>query len=89
MLADEVIGAVPSPDLLRPRSDVDVHVGSGIQFPSSTGCNHLFGVPDPYGIHNTWLSLSLLGLSSFETATLKNFCVVSHVGPVTPRLSRG
>ena len=83
------MGVVPSPDLLRPRSDVDVHVGSGIRFPSSIGCNHLFGVRDPYGIHNTWLSLSLLGLSSFETATLKNFRAASHVGPVTPRLLRG
>ena len=80
---------VPSLDLLRPRSDVDVHVGSGIRFPSLTRYNHLFDVRDPYGIHNTWLSLSLLGLSSFETATLKNFRAASHVGLVTPRLSRG
>ena len=80
---------VPGPDLLRPQSDVDVHVGSSIRFPSSARCNHLFGVCDPYGIHNTWLGLSLLGLSSFETATLKTFRVASHVGPVTPRLSRG
>ena len=50
-------------DLLRPRSGEDVHVGSGIKFPSSSGCNHLFGVHDPCGIHNTWLSLFLLGLS--------------------------
>ena len=89
MLVDKVMGAVPSLDLLRPRSDVDVHVGSCIRFPSSIGCNHMFGVRDPYGIHNTWLSLSLLGLSSFETATLKTFRVVSHVRPMTPRLSRG
>ena len=81
--------AVPSPDLLRPRSGEDDHVGSGIQFPSSAKCNHLLGVHDPYGIHNTWLSLSLLGLSSFETATLKTFRAASHVRPVTPRLSRG
>ena len=80
---------MPSLDLLRPQSDVNVHVGSGIQFPSSSGCNHLFGVRDPYGIHNTWLSLSLLGLSSFETATLKTFLVASHGGPVKPMLSRG
>ena len=89
VLADEVMGAVPSPNFLRPRSDVDVHVGSGIRFPSLAGCNHLFGAHDPYGIHNTWLSLSLLGLSLFETATLKTFHVVSHVGPVILRLSRG
>ena len=80
---------VPSLDPLRPRSGEDVHVESGIQFPSSVGCNHLFGVYDPYGIHNTWLSPSSLGLSSFETATLKTFRAASHVGPVTPRLSRG
>ena len=43
-LADEVMGVVPGPDLLRPRSNEDVRVESGIQFPSSTGCNHLFGV---------------------------------------------
>ena len=89
MLADEVIEAVPGSDLLRSRSDEDVHVGSGIRFPSSDGCNHLFGVRDPNGIHNTWLSLSLLGLSSFETATLKTFRAASLVGPATPRLSRG
>ena len=55
--------AVPGPNLLRPRSNEDVHVGSGIQFPSSAGCNHHFGVHDPYGIHNTWLSSTSLGLS--------------------------
>ena len=83
------MGAVPGLDLLRPRSGEDVHVGSGIQFPSLVGFNHMFGVHDPYGIHNTWLSPFSLGLSSFETTTLKIFCVASHVGPVTPRLSRG
>ena len=88
-LADEVMGAMPSPDLLRPRSGEDVHVGLGIQFPSSAEFNHLFGVYDPYGIHNTWLSPSSLGLSSSEMTTLKNFRAASHVGPVTPRLSKG
>ena len=83
------MGAVPSPDLLRPQSGEDVHVGSGIQFPSSTGCNHLFSVHDPYGIHNTWLSPSSLGLSSSKMATLRTSRAASHVGPVTPRLSRG
>ena len=83
------MGAVPGPDLLRPRSGEDVHVGSGIQFPSSTVYNHLFDVHDPCGIHNTCLSLFLLGLSSSEMATLKTFRVVSRVGLVTPRLSRG
>ena len=81
--------AVSGLDLLRPRSGEDVHFGSGIQFPSSAGCNHLFGVHDPYGIHNTWLSVSSMGLSSSETATLKTFRAASHVRPVTPRLSRG
>ena len=83
------MGTVPGLDLLRPRSGEDVHVGSGIQFPSSAGCNHLFGVHDPYGIHNIWLSLFSLGLSSFEMATLKTFRAASRVGLVTPRLSRG
>ena len=67
----------------------DVHVGSGIQFPSLAGCNHLFGVHDPYEIHNTWLSSSSLGLSSSETTTLQTFRASSHVGPMTLRLSRG
>ena len=79
---------VPGPDLLRPRSGRAVHVGSGIQFLSSAECNHLFGVHDPYGIHNTWLSLFLLGLSS-EMATLKTFHAAPSVGPVIPRLSKG
>ena len=29
-LADEVMGAVPGPDLLKPRSGKDVHIGLGI-----------------------------------------------------------
>ena len=80
---------MPSPDLLWPRSDEDVHVESGIQFPSSIGCNHLFGVHDPCGIHNTWLSLFLLGLSSSEMATLRTFRVAPRVRLMIPRLSRG
>ena len=83
------MGTVSGPDLLRPRSGEDDHDRSGNQFPSSTGYNHLFGVHDPYGIHNIWLSLSSLGLSSFETTTLKFFHVASHARSVTPRLSRG
>ena len=83
------MGAVPGPDLLRPRNGEDVHVRSSIQFPSSVGCNHLFGVRDPYGIHNTWLSLFLLGQSSSETTTLKIFRAAPCVGPVILRLSRG
>ena len=83
------MGAVPGPDFLRPRSSEDVHVGLGIQFPSSVGCNHLFCVHDPYGIHNTWLSLFSLGLSSSKMATLKKFRVASRIRPVTPRLPRG
>ena len=88
-MANEVMGVTLSPDLLRPRRGEDAHVRLGIQFPSSVGCNHMFGVHDPYGIHNTWLSPSLLGLSSSEMATLKHFRVASHVGPVTSRPSRG
>ena len=80
---------MPGLDLLRSRSDEDVLVGSGIQFLSSAGCNHLFNVHDPYGIHNNWLSLSSLGLSSSETATSKTFRAASHVELVIPRLSRG
>ena len=83
------MGAVHGPDLLRPRNDKDVLVGSGIQFLSSAGCNHLFSVHDPYGIHNTWLSLSSLGLSSSGTTTSKNFRVASHIEPVILRLLRG
>ena len=88
-LAEEVMGAVPGPDLLRPRRGEDVFVGSCIQFLSSTGCNHLFDVHDLYGIHNTLLSLSSLGLSSSETATFKTFHAASRVKPVISRLSRG
>ena len=83
------MGAVPGPNLLRSRSGEDVHVGSGIQFPFSVECNHLFCVHDPCGIHNTWLSLFSLGLSSSKMATLKTFRAVSCVGPVTPRQLRG
>ena len=83
------MGVVSGPDLLRPRSGEDVHVRSGIQFSSSTECNHLFDVHDPYGIHNTWLSPSSLGLSSSEKATLKTFRATSHIGLVKPRLLRG
>ena len=83
------MGKVPGLDLMRPRSGEDVHVRSGIQFPSSVGCNHLFRVHDPYEIHNTWLSLFSLGMFSSETTTLKTFRAASHVGPVTPRLLRG
>ena len=86
-LADEIMRAVPSPDLLRPRSGEDVHFELGIQFLSSAGCNYLFGVHDPCGVHNTWLSLFSLGLSSFEMATLKTFRhAASRIGPVTSRL---
>ena len=83
------MGAALSLDLQRPRSGKDAHVGLGIQFPSSFECNHLFGVHDPYGIRNTWLSPSSLGLSSSKMVTLKKFHAASHVGPVTPRPSRG
>ena len=78
-MADEVMGAAPGPDLLRPQSDEDAHVGLGIQFPSLAECNHLSSVHDPYGIRNTWLSPSLLGLSLSEIATLKIFRATSHI----------
>ena len=80
---------MPGLDLLRPRSNEGVHVRSGIQFNSSAICNYLFSVHDPCGIHNPWLSLFSLGLSSSEMATLKTFRAASRVGPVTPRLSGG
>ena len=68
-LADEVVVPTPSPDLLNPRNDEDVHIGSGIQFLSSTGCSHLFGVHDPCGTHSIWYYPFLLGLTSSEMAT--------------------
>ena len=73
------MGAVPSPDLLRPRRSEDVHIGSGIQFPSSVGCNHLFNVHDPCGIHNTWGSISVSSSpgalrSRFFSPLLFSFC---------------
>ena len=80
---------VLGPDLLRPRSDKDVHVGSGIQFSSLSGYNHSFGVHDPCGIHNTWLNLFLLGLSSSKMVTLITFRAAPRIGPVILRLSRG
>ena len=83
------MGAALDPEFLKPRTSEDVHAELGIQFPSSVRCNHLFGVHDPCGIHNTCLSLFSLGLSSSKTATLKSFHVASCIGPVTPRLSRG
>ena len=75
--------------LLRPRSSEDVHVGSGIQFPSPTGYSRLFGVYDPYGTHSTWYCLFLLGLSSSEMATLGIFHVAPGVEPVILRQSGG
>ena len=80
---------VPGPDLLRPQSGEDVLVGSSIQFLSSARCNHLFGIHDPYGIHNTWLTLSSLVLTSSRTTTSKTFSAASHVKPVISRLLRG
>ena len=80
---------MPGPNLLRPRSGGDVHVESGIQFPSSTGCNHLFGAHDPYGTHSTWLCLFLLSLSSSEMVTLKTSRATPRLRLVIPRPSGG
>ena len=88
-LADEVVAAAPGPDLLRPRSGQDVHVESGIQFPSSTRYSSPFGVHDPYGTHSTWYCPFLLGLSSSEMATLGINHDAPHVGPVILRQSGG
>ena len=70
---------MPGPDLLRPRSSEDVHIGSSIQFPSSAGCNHLFDVHDPCGIHNTWGSIPVSSSpgalhSRFFSPLLFSFC---------------
>ena len=81
--------ATPGLDLLRPRSGEDVHVGSGIQFPSSTGYSRLFGVHDPYGTHSTWYCLFLLGLSSSKMVTLGISHAAPLVGPVILRQSGG
>ena len=78
--------AVPGPDLLRPHSGEDAHVGSSIQFPSSTRCSRLFDVHDPYGTHSIWYCLFWLGLTSSERATLETFRVVPRAGPTTLRL---
>ena len=78
--------AALGPDLLKPRNDEDFHVGSGIQFLSSVGCSHLFGVHDPCGTHIIWYCPFLLGLTSSEMTTSENFHVALHVGPVTLRL---
>ena len=81
--------AVPGPDLLRPHNGKDAHVGSSIQFPSSTGCSRLFDVRDPYGTRSIWYCLFWLGLTSSGMATSKTFHVVLRVGPMTLRLLGG
>ena len=81
--------AAPGPDLPKPRNDEDAHVGSGTQFLSLTRCSHRFGVHDPYGTHNIWYCLFLLGLTSSEMAILEIFHAALCVGPVTLRLSEG
>ena len=85
-LADEVVVAAPSLNLLKPRNDEDAHVGSGIQFLSSVGCSHLFGVHDPCGTHSIWYCPFLPSLTSSEMATSEIFHVALRVGPVTLRL---
>ena len=74
---------------LRPRKGEDVRVGSGIQFLSSVGCSHRFGVHDPYGTHSIWYCLFLLGLTLSKMATSEIFHVALRVGPVTLRLLGG
>ena len=69
----------PSPESRVPETGSDPPIGS----------DRDSGRDNPYGIHNTWLSLFSLGLSSSETTTLKTFRAASHVGPVTLRLLRG
>ena len=81
--------AALGPDLLKPRNNEDVHVGSSTKFLSSAGCSHLFGVHDPCGTHSIWYCLFLLGLTSSEMAISEIFHVALRVGPVTLRLSRG
>ena len=81
--------AAPDLVLLKPRNDIDAHVGSGTQFLSSVGCIHRFGVYDPCRTHSIWYCLFLLGLTSSEMAISEIFHVALPVGPVTLRLSRG
>ena len=81
--------AAPGPNLLKPRNDEDVHVGSGIQFLSSTGCSHLFSVHDPCRTHSIWYCPFFLGLTSSEMVTSEIFHVALRVRPVTLRLSGG
>ena len=83
------MGEMPGPDLLRPRSDEDVHVISGINFLPQLDAIICSVSMIPVEFTISWLSLFSLGLSSSEMATLKTFCVVSRVRPVTPRLSSG
>ena len=75
--------------LLRPCSDKDVRVRSGIQSLSSVGCSHQFDFHDPCGTHSIWYCLFLLGLTLSEMATLEIFHIALRVRPVTLRLSRG
>ena len=79
----------PGLDLLKPRNGEDAHVGLGIQFLSSAGCSHLFGVHDPYRTHSIWYCPFLMRLTSSEMATSEIFLVALRVGPVILRLSGG
>ena len=83
------MAAAPDPNLPRPRNGEDVHVGSGIQFPSSTRYGRMFGVHDPYGTHSTWYCPFLLGLSSYVMAILGIFHAALCVGLVILRQSGG
>ena len=88
-MADEVVEEVPGSDLLELRNGGDVHVRLGIRFLFSTEYSHLFGAQYLCGNRSTWLCLFLLGLSSFEMATLKTSHVAPRIGLETPRLSGG
>ena len=81
--------AAPGPDLLKPRNGEDAHVGSGIQFLSSVGYSHPFGVRDPRGTHSIWSCPFLLGLTSSEMVTSEIFHVAPRARPVILRLSGG
>ena len=87
--ADEVVAVAPGPDLPKPRSGGDAHVGSGIQFLFLAGCSRMFGVHDSCGTHSIWYRLLWLGLTSSEMAISGIFHVTFRVGPVTLRPSRG
>ena len=80
---------MPSSDLLEPCSGGNVHVGLGIRFLFSIEYRHFSDAHELYGTRSTWLCLFLLGLSSFEMATLRTSHVAPRTGLETPRSSGG